>query len=75
MTLGGVLHIDMDELNAIEKDNQDCVHCLMKVLHKWKKNTDPPYTWATIIETLKSPLVNEENLVKELECWLLKEEK
>ena len=48
---------------------------LMKVLHQWENNADPPYTWATIIEALKSPFVNEENLAKEVECWLLKEEK
>ena len=67
--------MDMHQLNAIQKENPECLLCLMKVLHQWENNADPPYTWATIIEALKSPLMNEENLAKEVECWLLEEEK
>ena len=74
-TLGHGLHIECHQLDAIERDNLECVDCLVKMLQQWKKNTDPPYTWATIIEALKSPLVDEENLAKELECSPLKEEK
>ena len=31
---------------------------------------DPPFTWATIVETLRSPIVNKNNLAKEIEDWL-----
>ena len=78
IVLGSVLHMDMHELNAIQKENlAECLPCLMKVLHQWENNADTraPYTWATIIETLKSELMSEEKLAKEVECWLLKEEK
>ena len=74
-TLGHGLRIECHQLDAIERDNSECLDCLVKMLQQWKKNTDPPYTWATIIEALKSPLVDEENLAKELECSPLKEEK
>ena len=75
--LGCVLHMDMNELNTIQINNPECLHCLMNMLDQWKNNADPrvPYTWATIIKALKSPLVKEENLAEEVERWLLKEEK
>ena len=74
-TLGHGLCIECHQLDAIKKDNSECLDCLVKMLQQWKKNAEPPYTWATIIEALKSPLVDEENLAKELECSPLKEER
>ena len=70
--LGCELHMDMDKLNAIQKDNPECLHCLMNMLHQWKNNADPrvPYTWATIIDALRSPIVGEVQLAHELEEWL-----
>ena len=31
---------------------------------------DPPFTWAPIVEALRSPIVNKNNLAKEIEDWL-----
>ena len=36
----------------------------------WQRRGDPPFTWATIIEVLKTPTVGENQLAKELEEWL-----
>ena len=36
------------------------------------KQADPPFTWGTIIEVLRSPTLEEEALAQEIEDWLAK---
>ena len=44
---------------------------IMDIFYEWKERGHPPYTWATIIDVLKSPLVGEVELAQELEQWLV----
>ena len=43
---------------------------IMDIFCEWKERGHPPYTWATIIDVLKSPEVDEVELAQELEQWL-----
>ena len=35
-----------------------------------KNKAEPPFTWATIIDTLRSPTVEENALAQEIEDWI-----
>ena len=67
--IGLQLDIEYHQLNTISSD-QDHITCYAKVFSMWQKRGDPPFTWATIIEVLKAPIVGENQLAKELEEWL-----
>ena len=49
------------------------VHVIMDIFCEWKERGHPPYTWATIIDVLKSPEVDEAELAQELEQWLVRQ--
>ena len=36
----------------------------------WQRKADPPFSWATIIDVLRSPVVEENALAQEIEDWL-----
>ena len=46
---------------------------IMEIFCEWKERGHPPYTWATIIDVLKSPKVDEVELAQELEQWLVRQ--
>ena len=46
---------------------------IMDIFCEWKERGHPPYTWATILDVLKSPEVDEVELAKELEQWLVRQ--
>lgn len=73
--LGIQLHIDQEKLESIESRNRDDLECCAKVFQIWKKAANPqaPYTWATIINALKAPIVKEIELANELEKWLVQQ--
>ena len=69
--LGLKLGIEPHELDEIAKQNKDHgVHCLQKVMVLWKDKANPPYTWATVIDALKSPIVGEKSVAQDVEMWL-----
>ena len=62
------LGIELQKLEAIENENRDStILCYAQVFEMWKRTGKPPYTWATIIEVLKAPAVEEMQLALELE--------
>ena len=67
--IGLQLKIAYDHLKSIS-ENQDHIICYAEVFSLWQKRGDPPFTWATIIEALKAPIVGEQQVAKELEEWL-----
>ena len=67
--IGLQLDIEYHQLKTISK-SQDYRSCYAEVFSMWQKSGDPPFTWATIIEVLKAPIVGEDQLAKELEEWL-----
>ena len=50
---------------------QDPVRCLADIFDVWQRNGSPPYTWATIIDALRAPIVGEVRLARELEEWVI----
>ena len=67
--MGLALGIELDQLNSFSK-HADPIKCYTEVFSTWKKNTDPPFTWATVINSLKLPIVGETELAMEIEEWL-----
>ena len=69
--LGIKLGIETNKLDEITKQNNDRgVHCLERVMVLWKHKADPPYTWATVIDALKSSIVEEKSVAEDVEMWL-----
>ena len=65
-----VLQLDLEQhqLDAIQ--SQDPIKCYSVVFDLWKKKTDPPFTWATVVEALRAPIVGENDLAEEIDKWL-----
>ena len=68
--LGLELKISYHELRLIEMDKRYPIVCFIEVFNIWRDNLDSPFTWATIVEALRSPRVNEQKLAKDIEDWL-----
>ena len=66
--MGFVLNIDQHQLNTITHQNP--VRCYSTVFSLWEKKADPPFTWATIVDALRSPIVGETKLASDIERWL-----
>ena len=69
--LGHELGIEVHELDKLEHLQQkDDVHRLERMFILWKNKAVPPYTWGTVIDALKSPLVEESSVAEDVEMWL-----
>ena len=68
--LGIQLNISSHQLHSIERSERYPDLCFAKVFDIWKRNSYPPFTWATIVEALRSPIVEEYHLAMEIEDWL-----
>ena len=66
--VGLVLNIDQHQLNTITHQNP--VRCYSVMFYLWEKKADPPFTWATIVDALRSPIVGETKLASDIERWL-----
>ena len=62
--IGLGLRLPPPELDAISGDH---LNCLQNVLTKWLNRIDPLPTWDALIAVLRSRLVAEEKIAKELE--------
>ena len=67
--IGFQLDIEYHQLKTIARD-EDHIIRYAKVFSEWQRRGDPPFTWATVIEVLKAPIVGEDQLAKEVEEWL-----
>ena len=65
--IGLQLSIESSHLKSIWITRQDHVRCFADVFDVWQRNGSPPYTWATIIDALRAPIVGEVQLAHELE--------
>ena len=68
--VGLQLNIEDHQLTAISMSLQDTMDCYKKVFSLWERRRDPPFTWATIIDALRAPCVEEDKLASDLERWL-----
>lgn len=63
--VGIQLEFGPDMLNGIEmKYRGDPILCFAAVFEAWENACDPPFTWATIVKALESPLVNKLDLAQ-----------
>ena len=69
--IGIELNLEQHQLRAISQSHhQDAIQCYIEVFSLWENKADPPFTWATIIDTLHSPIVEENALAQEIEDWI-----
>ena len=66
--LGLQLNIPTHQLRTIQESSP--ILCFAEVFNIWERKSDPPFTWATIVDALRSPIVAENSLAKEIEDWL-----
>ena len=66
--LGLKLGLDTYCVEAIHKEHSEPRKRLLHTVIKALKQSDPPPTWRTIIEALKSPAVKQLQLAKALEA-------
>ena len=59
-----VAHECLERTEAENGRNQQ--YCFLDILNKWKRNASPPYTWATLIDALLQPSVDEKLLAQTL---------
>ena len=69
--LGQQLNIDHHKLKTISNENNDVLDCFAEVFDLWKRGESPPFTWATIIDALRTKIVGEVQLAYELEQWVM----
>ena len=67
--IGLSLDLELHQLKSVCK-RQDPILCYSEVFTLWQKKGDPSFTWATIVDTLKDPIVGEVKLAAEIEEWL-----
>ena len=73
--IGLELDIEQHQLNTIrQSSHQDAILCFSRVFELWQNQADPPFTWTTIVGVLRSPIVQENSLAKEIEDWLMREQ-
>ena len=66
--IGLSLNIELHLLKTQQIHNP--ILCYHEIFTVWQRKADPPFTWATIIDTLKDPIVGEVKLAAEIEEWL-----
>ena len=67
--IGLQLNIDLSHIRSISRSH-GAIRCYAEVFDVWEKSGSPPYTWATIIDALRAPIVGEYQLAHELQEWL-----
>ena len=67
------LKISLGDVESIRKEHMmDAMDCYTEVFEKWRRRGSPPYTWATIINVLRAPAVDQEQLANELQDCVLR---
>ena len=69
--IGIQLGIKPHQLDAIKIVKLgDPMKCYMEVFSLWENKAEHPFTWATIIDALKAPMVGKVRLAQDIEMWL-----
>ena len=65
------LDIKPGHIHSIEIMEQSSpIPCYSEIFYVWRESKASPYTWGTIIDALRAPAVEEQQLANELEEWL-----
>ena len=71
--IGLQLGIEPHQLNSLKTVHLgDPMKCYMDVFSLWENKAEPPFTWTTIINALRAPMVAEVRLAQDLELWLIR---
>ena len=69
--IGTQLDIEDHHLENFSRTNTgDIYRCHLQVFRMWRNKGSPPYTWATIINVLRSKIVGEVRLADKLELLI-----
>ena len=66
--VGIQLNIEISTLDAFEEQTSNQMRLYSKVFNQWKKNTNLPFTWDTIMNALER--VGENETVTDIREWL-----
>ena len=65
------LGIKPSRINSIGTVKQgQPIKCYTEIFDMWERKGSPPYTWATIINVLRAPSIEEGGIANKLQEWL-----
>ena len=68
--IGLQLNIEGHQLTTISTETKNAILRHERVFRMWQTRGSPPFTWATIVNALRAPIVGEERLANDLEEWV-----
>ena len=72
--LGVCLEVKSGELGSLQSSPKSNMFKLTTVLQKWKDRTSPPFTWATIMDVVSGPVINNRSTYLDIGQFLDKSE-
>ena len=64
ISIGLLLGISLPDLISIKTNNENDKICYAHVFHIWKTAVTRPYSWETMVDVLKSKLINAAKLAE-----------
>ena len=68
--LGVALHVEQHQLKRIKSNNRDAQECQNDMLYSWISTGNA--TWSGLVEALRSPLLDNQQLAREVEVKYMK---
>ena len=68
--LGVALHVEQHQLQRIKYNNRDAQECQSDMLYSWISTGNA--TWSGLVEALRSPLLDNQQLAQEIEVKYMK---
>ena len=68
--LGVALNLEQHQLKRIEYDNREAQKCQNDMLYSWISTGNA--TWSGLVEALRSPLLDNQQLAQEIEVKYMK---
>ena len=69
MMFGVQLNIDQATLQQISYQ-ENPIRCYVELFTLWRQRQEPPFTWNSVIDILRTPIVDEFGLAEAIEEWL-----
>ena len=64
------IQLKLSDVDSIREARSDTMSRYTEVFKVWRRRGSPPYTWATMINVLRTPAVNEVRLASEVMEWV-----
>ena len=62
----GLTYVTLEEIEQ-QTNHSDPGECFTKLLARWLESSDPPATWSTMLDALRSPTINLTHLANSTE--------